>query len=118
MATDQEFVDFLVDQMASAGDVAFRKMFGEYALYCDGKVVALVCDNQLFVKPTPGGRAFIGEPTEAPAYPGAKKSFLIEDAFEDREWIETLVRITARELPDAPPKRKKTPSAPRRPRRA
>jgi hypothetical protein len=25
---------------------------GEYAIYCNGKVVALVCDNQLFVKPT------------------------------------------------------------------
>ena len=107
MATDQEFVDFLVDHMASAGDVAFRKMFGEYALYCDGKVVALVCDNQLFVKPTPGGRAFIGEPTEAPAYPGAKKSFLIEDAFEDRDWISELIRITAQELPAPKPKKPK-----------
>ena len=116
MATDAEFVDFLVDQMAGAGEISSRKMFGEYALYCDGKVVALVCDNQLFVKPTPGGRALIGEPTEAPAYPGARNSFLIEDAFEDREWIETLVRITARELPEAKPKRKKSPSAPRRPR--
>ncbi len=107
MATDQEFVDFLVDQMAGAGDVSFRKMFGEYALYRGEKVVALVCDNQLFVKPTAAGRAFIGEPVEAPAYPGAKKSFLIEDAFEDREWICELIRITVRELPAPKPKKAK-----------
>ena len=118
MATDAEFVDFLVDQMAGAGEISSRKMFGEYALYCDGKVVALVCDNQLFVKPTPGGRAFIGEPTEAPAYPGARNSFRIEDAFEDREWIATLIRLTARELPAASPKRKTTKAATRRARRA
>ena len=107
MATDLEFMEFLADQMAGAGDVSFRKMFGEYAVYCGGKVVALVCDNQLFVKPTAAGRAFIGAPVEAPAYPGAKNSFRIEDAFEDREWIAELIRITARELPAPKPKKSK-----------
>ena len=108
MASDQDFVDFLVDQMANAGEIAYKKMFGEYALYCGGKVVALVCDNQLFVKPTAGGRAHVGAPVEAPPYPGAKPYFLIEDAFEDREWIGALIRITAKELPAPKPKSKKT----------
>ena len=52
MATQQRTVDFLVEQVARAGAVTQRKMFGEFALYCDGKVVALVCDDELFVKPT------------------------------------------------------------------
>ena len=107
MATDLEFMEFLADQMAGAGEIAHRKMFGEYAVYCGGKVVALVCDNQLFVKPTAAGRAFIGAPVEAPAYPGAKNSFLIENAFEDREWISELIRITARALPAPKPKKSK-----------
>lgn len=107
MATDLEFMEFLADQMAGAGEIAYRKMFGEYAVYCGGKVVALVCDNRLFVKPTAAGRAFIGAPVEAPAYPGAKNSFLIEDAFEDREWISELIRITARALPAPKPKKSK-----------
>ncbi len=107
MATDQEFMEFLADQMAEAGDISFRKMFGEYALYCNSKVVALVCDNQLFVKPTDAGRAFIVDVTEAPPYPGAKDYFLIEDAFEDREWISDLIRMTAKELPVPKPKKKK-----------
>lgn len=107
MATDLEFMEFLADQMAGAGEISYRKMFGEYAVYCGGKVVALACDNQLFVKPTPGGRAYIGAPVEAPAYPGAKDSFLIEDAFEDRDWISELIRITARELPMPKPKKPK-----------
>ena len=107
MATDLEFMEFLADQMAGAGEISYRKMFGEYAVYLDGKVVALVCDNRLFVKPTAAGRAFIGAPVEAPAYPGAKNSFLIEDAFEDREWISELIRITARDLPAPKPKKPK-----------
>ena len=107
MATDLEFMEFLADQMAGAGEISYRKMFGEYAVYLDGKVVALVCDNRLFVKPTAAGRAFIGAPVEAPAYPGAKNSYLIEDAFEDREWISELIRITARDLPAPKPKKPK-----------
>ena len=107
MATDLEFMEFLADQMAGAGEISHRKMFGEYAVYLDGKVVALVCDNRLFVKPTAAGRAFIGAPVEAPAYPGAKNSFLIEDAFEDRDWIAELIRITARDLPAPKPKKPK-----------
>ena len=114
MASDPEFIDFLADQMAEAGEITSKKMFGEYALYCNGKVVALVCDNQLFVKPTVGGRAHIGAPVEAPPYPGAKNSFWIDDAFEDRDWIGALIRITARELPDPKPKQKKNRAAPPR----
>jgi len=107
MATDQDLVDFMMEQMADAGAMSCRKMFGEYALYCDAKVVGLICNNQLFIKPTAGGKAFIGDVTEGFAYTGAKASFLIEDKFEDREWISELVRITCDGLPAPKPKRKK-----------
>ncbi len=107
MASDPSFVDYIVDQISSAGVIASRKMFGEYAVYCDHKVVALICDNQLFVKPTQGGRAYIGEPVEAPPYPGAKLSFLIEDKAEDGDWLSELIRITASELPEPKPKKEK-----------
>jgi len=106
MASDQSFVEFVVDQMGAAGQISYRKMFGEYAVYCDGKVVALICDNQLFVKPTEAGRSHIGNASEAPPYPGAKMYFLIEDAYEDSEWISDLIRITAQQLPLPKPKKK------------
>ncbi len=105
MASDKDFVEFIAEQMKEAGLISYRKMFGEYAVYCGGKVVALVCDNRLFVKPTKGGREYIGKVVEAPAYPGAKPSFLIEDKFEDRQWISELIRITAEELPAPKPKK-------------
>ncbi|MFZ1039929.1 MAG: TfoX/Sxy family protein [Anaerolineales bacterium] len=99
MATDEDLVKFITDQIRSAGMITYRKMFGDYTIYSNGKVVALVCDNQLFVKPTTGGRAFIGEVTEGHPYPGAKSSFLIEDKFEDSDWLSELIRITEKELP-------------------
>ena len=105
MSPDPEFVKYVCDQISEAGRVRSRKMFGEFAIYCDDKVVALVCDDRLFVKMTPGGRAFVGETVESPPYPSAKPHFLIEDRIEDREWLTQLVRLTARELPAPKPKR-------------
>jgi len=113
MASDLSFVEFIVEQIDEAGSISFRKMFGEYAIYCDKKVVALICNDQLFVKQTDGGRAFIGDVVEAPAYSGAKPSLLIEDKFENREWICELIRITTKELPEPKPKKKKTGGAKR-----
>ena len=106
MASDQEFVDFVLDQLKGVGGITSKKMFGEYALYCEGKIVALVCDNQLFIKPTEAGRSFIGDVVEAPPYPGAKPSFLIEEQIEDKDWLSTLVRLTEQELPKPKVKKK------------
>lgn len=107
MASNLSFVKFIVDQLESIGSVSYRMMFGEYAIYCRGKVVALVCDNQLFVKPTKAGRSFIGDVVEAPPYPGAKPAFFIEDQVEDKEWICHLIMITEKELPMPKPKKKR-----------
>jgi TfoX/Sxy family transcriptional regulator of competence genes len=82
-------------------------MFGEYGIYSDGKLFGLICDNKLFIKPTESGRGFIGTIVEAPPYPGAKPSFLIEDKIEDGAWLSELVRLSARELPDPKPKKER-----------
>jgi TfoX/Sxy family transcriptional regulator of competence genes len=106
MSPDQEFVEYVVEQIENAGEMTYRQMFGGYTLYCQGKVVALICDGQLFVKPTEAGRSFIGEVVEAPAYPGAKMSFLIEEQLDDRDWISQLIRLTEQSLPAPKPKKK------------
>ena len=105
MASEQTFVDFIVDQIENAGEISAKKMFGEYALYSGEKMFALICDDKLFIKPTQAGRAFMGDVVEAPPYPGAKPSFLIEEKVEDRGWLSELVRISVEELPK--PKKKK-----------
>ncbi|WP_025865371.1 TfoX/Sxy family protein [Prolixibacter bellariivorans] len=107
MATKQEFVDFVIDQIDKAGEITARKMFGEYGIYADGKFFGVICDNKLFIKPTNAGREFVGNVVEAPPYEGAKPSFLIEDKLEEREWLSELVRITVKELPMPKPKKKK-----------
>jgi TfoX/Sxy family transcriptional regulator of competence genes len=107
MASNQQFVDFVTDQIRGAGEIVARKMFGEYGIYADGKIFGLICDNKLFIKPTKSGREFIGQVVESPAYPGAKPSFLIEDQLEDSAWLSKLVILTLKELPEPKPKTKK-----------
>ena len=100
MASNQSTVDFIVEQISGAGTVSARKMFGEYGLYCDGKIVALICGDQLFIKLTAAGRAFAGDLPEAPPYPGAKPSLLVNgDLWDDGVWLTELVRRTAADLP-------------------
>jgi TfoX/Sxy family transcriptional regulator of competence genes len=107
MASDLNFVRFVADQIDASCEISYRKMFGEYALYSRNKVVALICDDQLFVKPTEAGKSFIGEVVESPPYPGAKLAFLIQDRIDDNEWLTQLITLTEEELPEPKPKRKK-----------
>ena len=107
MASDQKFVDYILDQIDISGQVTCKKMFGEYGLYFDNKLFGLVCDNKLFIKPTLSGRQFIENIVEAPPYPGAKPSFLISEKLDDRDWLKKLVRVTVKELPEPKPRQKK-----------
>jgi hypothetical protein len=110
MSTDPSFVAHVKDQLGAAGAIAFRSMFGEYAVYCDTKVVGLLCDNQLFVKPTAPGRALLGDAArEGSPYPGAKPWLLIGEDLDDRAMLVRLIRTTADALPLPPPKKPKAP---------
>jgi DNA transformation protein and related proteins len=107
MATKQATIDFILEQLTPVGAVRARKMFGEYALYCGEKVVGLVCDDQLFIKYTDPGKKFAeGRFTEGYAYPGAKPSMDVSDNVDDRDFLCSLVLLTADALPTPKPKKK------------
>ncbi len=109
MATEKAFIEYVCDQAGDAGGLTFRKMFGEYALYCDGKVVALVCDNQLFIKPTEAGQAWRGTLSEGFPYPGARPWWLADALLDDREALARLIRVTADALPLPRPRKSARP---------
>jgi DNA transformation protein and related proteins len=108
MSSQKETIEFLQEQLSGAGHITARMMFGEYALYCDGKIIALVCEDQLFLKPTAAARAYLGDSLEeAPAYPGSKLYYLISgDKWDDIDWLCGLIRATMPELPEPKPKSK------------
>lgn len=84
-------------------------MFGEYALYCNEKVVALICDDTLFLKQTVAGKKLATGAELGPPYPGAKNHLIIDgDHIERREAFQKLILATAEELPRPKPKKPKT----------
>ena len=97
MASHQDFVDYVAEQLREAGSIRSRKMFGEYGLFCDGVFFAVICGDQLFVKITQAGEAAFPNLPKAPPYEGARDAFLVEDV-ENREQMTELVRITCEAL--------------------
>jgi len=105
MATDREFVDYLVEQVALSDRLTFKKMFGEYALYLDAKVVAFACDNSLFIKPSAATATLAPNLPQRPPYPGAKDYPVADELLDDPDRLRQLILKTAALMP--PPKPKK-----------
>jgi TfoX/Sxy family transcriptional regulator of competence genes len=104
MSTSAATIDHLTDTL-SALPLTSRRMFGEYALYLDGKTVAFVCDDTLFIKPTAGALALLPEVERGPAYPGSKDYIIGSEVLDDPELCARVLRVVASET--APPKPKK-----------
>ena len=84
--------------------ITYRKMFGEYCVYCDGKLFGCVCDDRLFVKITEPGKAFMPDGKLELPYEGGKPMLRVE-RLEDRAFLKKLVRMTCEALPE--PKKKR-----------
>lgn len=106
MASSLDFVEYVCDQISGAGGISYRKMFGEFTVYCDKKVIGLICDNQFFVKKTEKGAALLTNCEEGEPYPGAKPCLVI-DSVDDRELMTALIQATYKELPAPKTKKKK-----------
>ena len=118
MSTRPETLDFLLDQLGELPGLRTRRMFGEYCVYVDDKPVAFVCDDQLYVKPTPAGQALLPEPVWGKFYDKAKPHLLLSaDRWDDRDLLRALLMATAEALPRPKPpgarrKAKALPDAP------
>ncbi|HVL24276.1 MAG TPA: TfoX/Sxy family protein [Thermomicrobiales bacterium] len=107
MSTSKETVAEILDTLAPL-NVRARAMFGEFGLYCDEKIVALICDDTLFLKPSPVSGEILGECETAPPYPGAKDYYVVDqERVDDAEWLRDVVQQTADALPAPKPKVKK-----------
>ena len=106
MASSQEFVNYVCEQLHLAGEISSRKMFGEYGIYVNGKFCAMICDNQFFVKVTDGGRRIVPDAPLIPPYKGAKPCLLVE-SLENCEMLANLLQKTCEELPAPKPRTRK-----------
>ncbi len=106
MASSANFVQYVAEQCADAGEIVAKKMFGEYGIYCDGKIFGLICDDCLYMKPTDEGHAVLREVQMRPPYEGAKDYFYVADV-DDRAYLTQLVKVTCAAFPEPKVKAKK-----------
>ena len=99
MATDLSFVEYVTDQAQLGDRLTHKKMFGEYALYLGGKVVALACDNSLFVKPVASTDTLTASLPQSSPYPGAKPHVVADALLDEPEQLCKLLLATEKALP-------------------
>ena len=105
MASSLEFVNYVCDQLSGAGTITWKRMFGEFGLWCDGKFFATVEDDMLCLKITDAGRALLPEARIVEPHEGAR--FLYVEELDDRARMGELVRRTCAALLEPKPRRKK-----------
>lgn len=109
MATDQDFITYVAEQAGLGERLTQRKMFGEYALYVDEKVVAFVCDNSLFVKPSQAAARLAPDLPQRAPYPGAKNYPVADELLDDADALRRLLVETAALMPAPKPKKPRKP---------
>ena len=94
MSTQPGFVEYVAEQAGLGDRLTAKRMFGEYGLYVDGRVVAFACDDSLFVKPAEGTAALCAELPRRPPYPGAKDYPVADEWLDDGERLRALLLAT------------------------
>ena len=103
MATDRSLVDYVIEQSGLAGELTVNRLFGEFALYLDGKVVAFACDNSLLLKPSAAMPDVVSRLPGKPPYPGEKDYPVLDELLDEPELLRRVLLATAAALPAPKP---------------
>ena len=108
MASTLEYVEYIAQQLSEAGTITYKKMFGEYALYCDDLYFALICDNRFLLKVTEAGKKLLPACELQLPYEGSKQPMFFVPDLEDKDFLKQLIQSTCAELPPPKPKKRKS----------
>lgn len=111
MSTEPSFIDYILETARFGSRLTYRKMFGEYALYLDEKVIAFACDNSLFIKPSAAVSRLAPDLPKGPPYPGAKDYPIADELLDDPDALRRLIEETAALMPLPKPKKKSAKTA-------
>ena len=111
MPTSPATVAHILDALSDLPGLRAAKMFGEYGLWLDNKVVALICDDTLFVKATRSATPLVPDIGMGPPYPGAKPHMMMNEVLDDPDLAIRVLRAVASDVPEPKPKKPKATKA-------
>lgn len=104
MTTSAATIAHIIDTFPALNLTA-KKMFGEAALYLDGVIVAFICDDTLFIKPTPSVLTLLPDAERGPAYPGSKDYIIGSELLDDPDLATRAFRAVQSDTPTPKPKK-------------
>ena len=104
MGTTIDFIEYICDQIAGVGEIRYKKMFGEYMVYVNGKPILLVCDNAVFVKVLPCLDETMREADKGFPYDGAKEHYVLD--IDNAKFRKEVIAILEPVTPLPKPKKK------------
>ncbi|MCH5265821.1 MAG: TfoX/Sxy family protein [Lachnospiraceae bacterium] len=106
MASSQDYLQFILEQLSELNEISYRAMMGEFILYYRGRIVGGIYDDRLLVKPVKSAVAYIKNPTYELPYDGAKEMLLVDD-IDNKKYLAGLFNAMYDELPAPKVKKKK-----------
>jgi DNA transformation protein len=117
MAVSEDYLQFVLDQLAGLGGVSARRMFGGAGLYLRGGMFGLVADDRAYLRVDDSNRASFEEAGSGPFHPyGAQATMpyyevpveVLEDPGDFCAWAEkALAAATAARQKRTPSRRKR-----------
>ena len=94
MASNQDYLVFILELLREVDGITYKKMMGEYILYKDNIIFGGIYDNRFLVKKTKS-ISDLGLKEQIP-YPTAKAMLLVDS--EDPDEISELVNLIVKDL--------------------
>ncbi len=91
MATSQDYIIFVSDQIRDTGEIRYKKMFGEYMVYVNDKPILLVCNNTVYIKKLPEIQEHMTTAELGFPYNCAKEHYILD--IEDSELSKIIIDI-------------------------
>lgn len=102
MATTNEFINYVCEQLSGIGNVTYKKMFGEYMVYVNSKPILTVCENTVYIKKLDVIESDMQDADVGFPYKGAKEHYILD--IDNAEFSKMIVSKTESVTPL--PKRK------------
>jgi len=104
MATTNEYIEYVCEQINGIGEIRYKKMFGEYMVYVNDKPVIIVCDNTAFVKKLPCIEEEMKEAQTGCPYKGAKEHYILD--IDNAEFCKSVITEVEKITPLPKPRKK------------
>ena len=98
MASNKEYLNFILDQLSGLNGISYRAMMGEYIIYYNGKIVGGIYDDRFLIKPVKVAVAMLPDAKMELPYEGGKEMLLVEDV-DNRNLLRELLQAMYEELP-------------------